>query len=80
MGTPFKYEYQCISQNDENVAEGEFILQLPYTIRSPHIRTEGMFGMMRHAQDKLSNYKGQNHLKKVKMKVTNMITKSVRYF
>lgn len=80
FGTPFKYEYRCISQKDEVVAEGEFVIRLTCTIRSPRILTSGIFTMMDFDRESLSSYKGDNHLKKVEMKVTNMITKSTRYF
>jgi hypothetical protein len=80
LETKFKYEYQCINQQDEVVAAGEFYLMLSvYSIRSPDVRTKGIFGLAENRRDIFTYYRGQNHLKKVKMKVTNMSTKSVRY-
>jgi hypothetical protein len=78
-GTSFKYEYQCISQDDEIVAEGEFVLRMNCAIRSPEIQRRGIFGVFDDNRETLSIYRGYNHLKKIKIKVTNMSTNSVRY-
>ena len=80
LGTPFKYEYRCISQENTTIAEGEFILKLACTIKSPRIQTSGIFALMDIEHGRLRHYKGNNHLRKVEMKVTNMFTKSTRYF
>ena len=80
FGTPFKCEYRCIDQKDKVVSEGEFIIKLACTIRNPRIRTTCIFAVFDKDQEALSSYKGYNHLKTIKMKVTNMITKSTRYF
>lgn len=77
-GTPFKYEYQCISQSDETVATGEFVLRMHCTIRGSEIVHKGIFGVFDNDRKRLESYRGQNHLKKIKMRVTNMITGSVR--
>lgn len=79
-GTPFKYEYQCINKNGETVAEGEFILRQNCTIRSPQIIEKGIFAVFENDRDKLLIYSGYNCLKKIKMKITNLNTNSVRYF
>lgn len=80
FGTPFKYEYQCIDQQDNVVSEGEFVIRLTCTIRSPRVRTTGILAIFDDDRETLDSYRGYNHLKKINMKVTNMITKSVRCF
>lgn len=81
LKTSIKYEYQCIDQKDKIVAEGEFYLNLDYgtTIRSPKVREEGYLGLINHERELFSVYRGQNHLKGVALKATNVHTKSSRY-
>ena len=76
----FRYDYECISQSDELVANGHFILDLPvYSIRSPDVKTKGYFGLIDHERELFKKYRGVNHLKTIRMKATNVFTKSVRY-
>lgn len=76
----YKYEYECISQNDEVVAAGEFIIELPCTIRSSLIVERGISAVFDNDRERLFWYRGDNHLKDIRIKVTNIYTKSVRYF
>ena len=76
----YKYEYKCISQDDKVVAEGELILELPCTIRSGSIRWKGIMAIFEHDHERLLPYRGVNHLKDIKMRVTNVFTKTSRYF
>lgn len=80
LTTPFKYEYECVNQQDEIVANGEFCLYLPiHNIRNHAVVTRGYFGLFEHERDVFKKYRGSNHCKKIQMKITNMHTKSVRY-
>lgn len=77
MGITFKYEYRLTDYTDTVVIEGEFDLEVHcYSIRSPDVKTKGMFKLMEVEREKIHEYKP---FKKIEMKVTNVHTGSVRY-
>lgn len=80
LETKFHYEYECINHQDEVVASGDFYLNLPvYNIRNKEIAPRGYLKLFELRRDIFEIYRGLNHLKKIKLKVTNTCTKSVRF-
>ena len=80
LETKFHYEYECINRQGDVVASGDFYLNLPvYNIRNKEIAPRGYFKLFELRRDIFDVYRGLNCLKKIKLKVTNMNTKSVRF-
>lgn len=75
-------EYRCVSQKDEVVAQGEFTRDIYdyHIITNPNLQKDCIFAVMHHARFALADYKGDNHLKSIQLKVTNVFTGNVRCF